>query len=174
MSVDNVTAAFALRSWGSRKSLAVLFEVKPLLDLCLERDWWLEVLRIPSEANVLADGLSRGSPLPSEWSLFRSCRDHLFAAAGTPEVDLWATPFNRQLPVFASPFRHPEARAVDALSLSWNSWRFIYLFPPPALVEKSLLLLGSFAGKGIRSTDSVPSLPLSLCSRGDCFRVDHF
>ena len=39
VSAEIVTAGFALRSWGSRKSLAVLFELKSLLVLCLERDW---------------------------------------------------------------------------------------------------------------------------------------
>lgn len=160
VSVDNVTAAFALRSWGSRKSLSVLTEVRPLLDLCLSRNWWLEVLRIPSVSNVLADGLSRGYPLPSEWSLLPACRDHLFAWAGTPDVDLWATPFNRQLPVFVSPFLHPEASAVDALALNWNDWDFLYLFPPPALLEKSLLLLATFSGKGILIHSLSQSSPL--------------
>ena len=61
--------------------------------------------------------------------------------------------------MFVYLFWLPEARAVDALSLSWNSGEFLYLFPPPALVEKSLLL-AIFAGMGILVHKLSPNSPL--------------
>ena len=105
----------------------------------------------------IADGLSRCSPFGIVSLPFS--RDHLSAWAGTLAVDLWATSFNRQLPLFIYPFRHPEARLVGTISLCWNCWELLYLFLPTALEEKSLLLASS-ARKGSLVNRLSPISPL--------------
>ena len=54
---------------------------------------------------------------------------------------------NYQLPVFVSPCLDSLAVGLDDLSLDWNLWTSIYLFPPfpviPDVVRKLLLFRGS-------------------------------
>ena len=86
---DNVTAAFALRNWGSRRSIQITREVQKVLELCRRQDWSLSVVRIPSVVNVWADGLSRRVPLGGEWSLSPLTARDLFQWAGQPQVSNW-------------------------------------------------------------------------------------
>ena len=135
---DNVTATFAMRNWGSRKSPRVTREAGHLLNLCLLQKWFLSPRRIESAANVLADQLSREVPLPGEWSLSPELRASIFAWAGRPEIDLMATPFNRQTEAFISVFEHPATPWVDARQVDWTRWQFAYLFPPPDMIQWAL------------------------------------
>ena len=59
-------------------------------------------------------------------------------------MDLFATPYNAKLPSFVSPFPHPRAWGVDALTIEWNVWEEIYLFPPHSLLKEVLLKLQDY------------------------------
>jgi hypothetical protein len=52
-------------------------------------------------------------------------------------IDLCAMAENKKYPVFVSPFPHPQAWAVDALSLDLNGLE-AYVFPPYQLIGKLL------------------------------------
>ena len=56
---------------------------------------------------------------------------------GTPEIDLFATRFNTQLPKFVSWKPHPTSCFVDAFTISWNSLYF-YAFPPFCQIHRCL------------------------------------
>ncbi len=149
--VDNRTVVAYLRCQGGTRS-------KDLSDLSLEvlreaEDLGI-VLRpayIPGTRNVTADGLSRrGRVLETEWSLSPRVLAPVFSRWGRPTLDLFATPSNKRLPRFVCPFPHPEAEAVDALSLSWNGLGHVYAFPPPRLVPLVLQKLQS--SRGIQMT----------------------
>ena len=51
------------------------------------------------------------------------------------QIDLFATRFNYELPLFVSPAPDPLATAVDALSLPWEDLD-AYAFPPAAILGK--------------------------------------
>ncbi|KAK6171159.1 hypothetical protein SNE40_019407 [Patella caerulea] len=60
---------------------------------------------IPGQRNVLAGNLSRGRKIQTtEWSLDRGIVQRIFFRLGYPNIDLFATFQNAQLPVFCSPF----------------------------------------------------------------------
>ncbi|XP_068209012.1 uncharacterized protein [Palaemon carinicauda] len=61
-------------------------------------------------------------------------------------IDLFATSDNKKLPRYMAPYEDPLAEAVDAMSLDWNGWTCIYLFPPTNLPLKVLNKLRSFQG----------------------------
>ena len=63
------------------------------------------------------------------------------------QIDLFATRENHQLPLYVSPNVDPYAIATDALSLNWNQWHHIYLFPPVNLLMKVLEKLRTYQGK---------------------------
>ena len=71
-----------------------------------------------------------------------------------PQVDLFATRFNKKLPLFVSPVPDPHAWAVDALSLSWEDLD-PYAFPPVAIL-----------GKVVETLQDYP-----CSSHSDCTRV---
>ena len=54
-----------------------------------------------------------------------------------PEVDLFASRLNVQLPVFVSYHPDPEAMHINGFSISWQS-RHFYAFPPFAVIGKVL------------------------------------
>ena len=157
IATDSVTTAHVLRSWGSRRSPNLTKEVRPLLELCTKNDWTLQVSRIPSCLNVLADKLSRRVPLPGEWSITKRTRDHLFSWTRVPRIDMMATPYNHQVPKFISVFPHPDTIWTDATTTDWGQWSKIYLFPPPAMIQWCLERIAQFQGEVIL----VSCLPLS-------------
>ena len=69
---------------------------------------------------MVADGLSRDVPLPSEWSLDDHSFQLLCRREFLPEVDLFATRENNKVPVFVSPLQDHLAVDVDAFSIDWN------------------------------------------------------
>ena len=41
-----------------------------------------------------------------------------------------ATIHNRKVESFVSPFPHPTAAAIDVLTVDWNRWNQVHVFPP--------------------------------------------
>ena len=109
-----------------------------ILTLCDDVNINIRLRHIPGRLNVLADRLSRGGRIiPSEWTLNTEVFQQIVEVWGAPQVDLFATKENHQLPVYVSPCPDPEALAVDAMSMSWiNLWA--YAFPPYALLPAIL------------------------------------
>lgn len=107
---------------------------------CLKHNIHIHAAHIPGKKNCLADKLSRGQKLVrlTEWALKPSIVQHIFQIMGTPNIDLFATRANSQLPVFCSPYPDPLAWTCDALSVSWEGM-FAYAFPPPILIPKILM-----------------------------------
>lgn len=104
----------------------------------MKQDWSLRACHIQGRSNVIADHLtSAGQMLPTEWSLKQEVLDLLFSRWGTPHVDLFATRYNRKLPLFVSPVPDPEALDVDALSISWEGTN-AYAFPSQSILAPVL------------------------------------
>jgi hypothetical protein len=132
---DNLTAIRCLQRLGSAKG-QVLNRICKLIDVhCHRHHLHLLPQYVPGHLNVLADALSRNRPLPGEWKLDPLVFKQICGRWGTPEVDLFASHFNNQLPVFVSPL--PSATLHDALSLPWR-WEFLYAFPPSKLLLRLL------------------------------------
>ena len=147
---DNMTALACLNRQGSSHFVSLWSLIKEILELCQEKEIVLLPVHIAGPLNVLADKGSRSSPISTEWSLDRpsflwACRE----LGLVPEVDLFATRENAQLPSFVSPCLDPWADAQDSFTVDWNRWSIIYLFPPiPCLARVAVRLL-SFRGAGI-------------------------
>ena len=105
-----------------------------LLSWCHPRGIVLRARHIPGRLNVIADKLSRHNQvIQTEWSLDRQVFSLLCSKWGLPQVDLFATRFNRKLPRFVSPVPDQEAWSVDDLSLLWEDLD-AYAFPPVSLL----------------------------------------
>lgn len=143
---DNVTALFAVNHQGSTRSLQVTDLVATLQDLCTLKRVTLRAFRIPGSLNVVADSLSRVTPLHTEWELDPRDRTALLSWVPELEVDLMATPFNSVLPSFVCPFPHPQASGVDVHLVDWTRWSAVYIFPPSSLLVSLLPKILRFPG----------------------------
>ena len=141
------------------RSPTLLAEYALLSHWCVERHLHLSATRIPTHLNVIADGLSRGLPLDTEWRLPRHSFLDLTRWHGEMDVDLFSTPLNAQLAQFVTPFPHPRAVATNALTFNWNRFQAIYLFPPVNLLPQVLQRLSSYKGRAILVAPWDPTAP---------------
>jgi hypothetical protein len=115
---------------GGTRSQAMSREALPFAQLLEDNRIDLMASFVPGVENVLADQLSRQQgPLSTEWRLAPRVARLLFRKWGYPQIDLFATAANAQLPRFCTLQRDEGAVARDAFSLSWED-QFLYLFPP--------------------------------------------
>jgi hypothetical protein len=130
IATDNTTVVSYINKQGGTSSHSLLSLTQELLLLVHTHDITIRARHIPGRFNVIADRLSRREQaLSTEWQLQPMILFRVFSVWGIPEIDLFATVYNAQLPVFVSPVPDPRAMAVDALSLSWEG-RWMYMFPP--------------------------------------------
>ena len=136
LSTDNTTTMSYINREGGTKSLAMYYETRDLLLWCHAQGITLKAVHIKGSMNVMADLLSRNkNTVNTEWSLHPQVALQLWDRWFTPRVDLFATLYNRKLPLYVSPFPDQEAMAVDALSLSWDHLS-TYAFPPFAILPQ--------------------------------------
>ena len=137
---DNTTVVSYVNFQGGSHSPSLCLLALELWEWCIQRGIHLSAAHIPGEDNLVADFLSRGKYLPSEWTLNpfvfqRICQ----VLVHRPEIDLFASTLNFQLPKYCARCRDPKAWKVDALSFRWSGL-LLYAFPPfsilPTVLEK--------------------------------------
>ena len=136
LSTDNTTTMAYINKEGGTKSLPMYYVTRDLLLWCHSHNVRLKAVHILGSMNVMADLLSRDAhTVNTEWSLHPQVTQLIWDTWYTPQIDLFATLYNRKLPQYVSPFPDEEAVAVDALSLSWDNMT-AYAFPPFAIMKK--------------------------------------
>jgi len=125
-----------------------------LLDLQLERGFFLVFEWVPRDLNVRADFLSHASEADQhDYSLHEELFAYLDGLWGPHSVDRFASAATRQplLPPnggrFCSQFFHPDAEWTNAFTVDWggeNNW----IFPPVHLVGEAIRHLRSSAAEG--------------------------
>ena len=151
---DNMTVVHVLSNRTSRS---------PELMHLLRRVWYLldtsgiqlQVRYIPSEENVLADALSRGSPM-DELTLAPGAWASIERRWGPHTVDRYASAANTRLPRFNTLM--PDARSVGtgALSQRWEGENN-YAFPPVTELPRIAQLL--WEHPSVRGTIIAPYWP---------------
>lgn len=137
---DNTSAVCYLNKQGGTLSWSLTWETHLLYQWAMKYSVQLRAIHRPGVDNTLADYLSRNRPDPLEWSLSTRVCDELFRQWGKPQIDLFASPENHQLPLWFSRHAHPDAIGTDALSHSWRGYN-VYAFPPFNLILKTVLKL---------------------------------
>ena len=146
---DNTTSVACIRHQGTYRSVDLMCLTQSILEYCHLHSITLVPRHLSGDLNALADLQSRRGPVGSEWSLDSHTFNWICNLTGPLQVDLFATRDNAQLPDFVSPFPDPLAVGVDAFSLDWEVWDFIYLFPPVKVLHKVVPLLSGFPGRGV-------------------------
>jgi len=166
---DNTSVVNCLNRGGSTRSIPLWSWTLSIARFLDSMNWTLSAVHIKGELNALADSLSRSQPVPAEWMLDTQSFRWVISLGSAPQVDLMATSLNHRLPLYVSPFLDHQAVAVDAMSINWNRWNSIYIFPPVKALPMVLSYLPHFKG---RVTLIAPWWPtqswfpglLSLCS----------
>ena len=119
---------------------------------------WLSACHLPGVLNVEADQQSRHFNERTEWHLREDVFQQITKLWGTPEINLFASKLNSQLPKYASWKSDRGATHVDAVSFAWTGM-FAYLFPPFCLIARCLKKIGER-----RTTGSHCSAPVANTS----------
>ena len=132
---DNKTAISHInKKGGTRGEEMVLNDIAvDIWLICQEYQVHISAAHIPGKDNVTADIASREFIDSAEWMISPNVFHDITKKFGMPDIDLFATRLNAQLPSYVSWNPDPHAKFIDAFTISWHN-RFIYLFPPFSLV----------------------------------------
>ena len=132
---DNSTVLGYLRNQGGTKSALLLEQTYQFFQLAASINMTFFCRHIPGKKNILADQLSRRDQvIQTEWMLSAQVLEQLWQRWSRPLIDAFATCLTRRLPDYYSPVPDPQARAIDALSVSWEGPP-LYMFPPTPLLH---------------------------------------
>ena len=123
---------------------------------CATRHIWLSASHIPGRLNVQADLQSRRVNIDTEWMLKPLLFRRLCTLFFTPDIDLFASRLNHQLPKYVSWKPDPAAHAVDAYLLPWNNFRF-YAFPPFSQIGRVLQKVHQDQAEGLLVVPNWPT-----------------
>ena len=120
---------------GSVPSLDVI--ATGIWSWCYSNNIWLSPTHVPGVSNTNADVLSRRD-LNKELHLLPEIFSAVLRILNfMPNVDLFASNINTQLPCYVSWKHDPHAFAIDAFSISWTELD-PYIFPPFSLISRVL------------------------------------
>ena len=132
---DNTTAISYINKMGGIKSECCNDLAVEIWNWCLDRNIWLLCSHIPGKINNEADKLSREFSDQTEWHLDHDIFLQICSKFYVPDIDLFASRLNKQLDTFCSWKPDPECSFVNAFSLNWENFNFVYLFPPFSLLS---------------------------------------
>ena len=157
--MDNTTAVACVSKMGTSHSDQCNTVTKEIWQFCIQRDIWVSAAYVPGKENVEADEESRKENQDTEWMLNSDIlSDSLKLLGAKPEIDLFASRLNKQLPSYVSYKPDPTATAVNAFTLSW-ACKVVYCFPPFCVIPRVLQKISKDKARGILVVPDWPSQP---------------
>ena len=156
---DNMTCIHYINNMGGTHSKNLCSLALELWNIFRKHKITVVASHIPGKQNLEADFYSRFSD-NHEYSLAMSAFPLLCNLLEfIPEIDLFASKYNKKLQNYASLSYDPEAWATDAFSFGWPN--NIYMFPPIPLIQRCVKKLrDDQVNFGILLTPAWPSLPM--------------
>ena len=140
---DNTSVVQYINRQGGTKSPNLCYLTWELWKIAIQNNIVLKAAHIMGKKNILADQLSRVRIRPTEWTLNNTVVNQIFVQWGNPLIDLFGSWENRPTEIFCTWIPHPNAFAVDALTISWENM-YAYIFPPICLIPKILKYMRQF------------------------------
>ncbi|XP_071153666.1 uncharacterized protein [Mytilus edulis] len=116
---DNTTAVSYINSMGGIQSIECNSIARKIWIWCIEHQIWPTATHIPGKLNTKADYQSRNFNDQIEWQQNKNNFEKVCLLWNKPEIDLFASHLNTQLPIFCSWKADPESSFVDAFTLDW-------------------------------------------------------
>ena len=126
---DNTTAISYINKQGGSHNMSLNDIAVQIWSLCVEYNTYLSAAHIPGKHNVRADVASREFHDSAEWMLSPEVFGNIIMKWGKPDIDLFASRLNHQIPIYASWKPDPNSTYIDAMQMSWTGM-FVYIFPP--------------------------------------------
>lgn len=146
---DNTTAVNYITNMGGIKSTSCNKISKQIWSFCIKNDIWLSCSHIPGKLNILADFKSRKFNDQLEWKLNPNIFKKLCAIWQIPDIDLFASRLNFQVEKFCSWEPDPQSEYVNAFTLNWGNFYYVYLFPPFSLLNRCIRKIKSDKASGM-------------------------
>ena len=156
--IDNTTAVAYLNNMGGIKSKDCDEMAMEIWEWCANRNIWITAEHLPGRLNTVADCMSRKFNEKKEWMLDKQAFENIVRHFGVPEIDLFASRLNAQLPRFISWLPDPEAETVNAFTVNWGPLKF-YAFPPFCLISKCLSKVMTDKATGLLVVPNWPTQP---------------
>lgn len=156
---DNTTTVTYINNQGGTHSTECNEQARLIWDWCEVRGIWLMATHLPGKLNEVADFESRNFTENTEWQLNPEIFESLCEKWGTPDVDLFASRLNNQVPCYASWGLDPFCSFVNAFSQNWSDFNLCYLFPPFRLLPRCLQKLKEERGRAIVVAPNWPGQP---------------
>ena len=134
---DSSTAVSYINNFGGVKSVACNEIAKQIWNYCLENDVWLLCAYIPGKENP-ADVPSRRFKDHLEWELKQDVFEQICKHWEYPNIDLFASRFNKKVQTFCSWKPEPEASFIDAFSIDWKEFELCYCFPCFSMIGRCI------------------------------------
>lgn len=135
--MDNTTAVAYINKRGGTRSPSLASLALEIWTFCLSHQTWVTARHVAGVTNIEADFASRNFNNRTEWTLdkkvFRKITKRFYA----PEVDLFASRINNQLPLYVARYPDPGSIATDAFLQNWNQWT-VFIHAPIVLLPKIL------------------------------------
>ena len=115
---------------------------------CLSRQIWITAKHLPGLMNSEADYASRNFNNHTEWMLDPITFQQITTRYYTPEVNLFATRLNDQVPQYVARYPDPGALATDAFLQDWSRWT-VFIHPPIVLIPRILMQMKQDKATGL-------------------------
>ena len=126
-----------INAMGGTKSPSCNQVAYDIRDWCVNNNTWLTATHIAGVENTEADEESWLFSDHTEWALKREIFPQITTHWGIPEIYLFVSWLNTQLPRFVSWKCDPASCFVDAFTIRWDSL-YIYAFPPFCQINRCL------------------------------------
>jgi len=134
---DNITAVSYVNKMGGLKSPNCDKLARKIWLWAIDHDVWLTAGHISGSLNLEPDCLSRKFNDQIEWQLNTRVFEKICDRFHKPDIDLFASRINTQLPKYCSWKPDPYSEFVDAFTVDWNNF-YCYLFPPFSMICRCL------------------------------------
>jgi hypothetical protein len=157
--VDNSTTVYVLNNMGTNHNDMLHNLAVEIWEFCRSYKIYITAAHLPGSTNIIADKESRHLYREGEWML----NPNLVSTAikefnFQPEIDLFASRLNKQLPKYCSFRPDPEATYIDAFSIPWSNLKF-YRFPPFSCILQTIRKIQQEKATGILVVPHWPTQP---------------
>lgn len=157
--VDNTTALAYINRMGSVQYPVLNALSRKIWQWCESRRIFIYASYIPSRDNVEADAESRRElAQETEWQLSTAAFQAIVSSFGVPDIDLFASRFNRKCERYVSWLGDAECIAIDAFTVDWRNY-FFYAFPPFSIILRVLQKIRRDKARGIVVVPLWPAQP---------------
>lgn len=158
LEMDNTTAVAYVNRRGGTQSPTLSLLALELWSFLITRGSWVTARHLPGVLNVEADTASREFNAHTEWMLRKDVFRDITRRFYVPEIDLFASHLNHQVPLYVSRLPDPGASAVDDFQLEWNQWKS-FIHPPVVLLPQILQKVRSNKATTLLVTLNWPGQP---------------